>query len=254
MSSIQTIVASLLGVTSLSEETARTKSRRAPQCETLEGRQLLNGSWGGPGTHGVWNAMGSGLGFGTDSRDPAQVQILSGTGGFDKGHGHNFVFAGKGKAGHGMPALSAQAKTDMQTLQTDMKTLESEVPSTVTAQIKADKATIDQALATLTPTQLKALRPAPPSGTTTPPTDPTAMLSNTLKTAGLSDTQITQITTDFQNYQNTLKTIDPTLTAKITADQAALAKDMPAGAGHHIVTLGGGGAGTMGPVFLGHGL
>ena len=71
-----------------------------------------------------------------------------------------------------MPALSTQAKADMQTLQTDMKTLQSEIPSTVTAQLKADKATIDKALATLTPTQLKALRPAPPSGTTTPPIRP----------------------------------------------------------------------------------
>jgi hypothetical protein len=252
MNSIQTIVASLLGVTSLPENT-RPRSRRAPACEALEGRQLLNGSWGGTGTHGVWNAMGNGLGFGTDSPDPAHVQIWNGTGGLDKGHVHNFAFVGKGKFGHGMPALSAQAKADMQTLQTDMKTLQSEVPTTVTAQLKADKATIDQALATLTPAELKALRPAPPSGTTTPPTDPTAALSSTLKTAGLSDAQITQITTDFQNYQNTLKTIDPTLTAQITADQAALAKDMPAGAGHHIVTLGGGN-GTMGPVLLGPGL
>jgi hypothetical protein len=253
MSSIQTIVASLLGVTSLSEETARTKSRRAPVCEALEGRQLLNGSWGGAGTHGVWNSMGNGLGFGSGGPAQAHIHQMNGTGGFDKGHGQNFLFVGKGKPGHGMPALSAQAKADMQTLQTDTKTLESEVPSTVTAQLKADKATIDQALATLTPTQLKALRPAPPSGTTTPP-DPTAMLSSTLKTAGLSDARITQITTDFQNYQNTLKTIDPTLSAKITADQAALAKDMPAGAGHHIVTLGGSGVGTMGPVVLGRGL
>ena len=140
----------------------------------------------------------------------------------------------------------------MQTLQTDMKTLQSEIPSTVTAQLKADKATIDKALATLTPTQLKALHPAPPSGTTTPPTDPAAALSSTLKTAGLSDAQISQITTDFQNYQNTLKTIDPTLTAKITADQAALANDMPAGAGHHVGSFGG--PGMMGPGLLGPGL
>ncbi len=133
----------------------------------------------------------------------------------------------------------------MQTLQTDMKTLQSEVPSTVTAQLKADKATIDHALATLTPTQLKALRPAPPSGTATPPTDPTAALSSTLKNAGLSDAQISQITTDFQNYQNTLKTIDPTLAAKITTDQAAFANDMPADAGHHVASFGG--PGMMGP-------
>jgi hypothetical protein len=179
--------------------------------------------------------------------------VWNGVGAFDKNHSHDFVFLGKGKPGHGMPALSAQAKADMQTLQTDMKTLQSEVPSTVTTQLKADKATIDKALATLTPTQLKAIHPAPPTSTTTPPADPSAALSSTLQTAGLSDAQISQITTDFQNYQNTLKTIDPTLTAKITADQAALAKDMPADAGHHAVTFGGG-PGMIAPVLMGPGL
>jgi hypothetical protein len=251
MSSIQTIVASLLGVTSLPEENTRTKSQRSPACEALEGRQLLNGSWGGTGTHGVWSGMAGGLGLGSGRPDPAQIQQWNGAGGFDKGHLHNFMFADKGKLGHGMPALSAQAKTDMQTLQTDMKTLQSEIPSTMTAQLKADKATIDKALATLTPTQLKGLHTAPPPGTTTPPTDPTAMLSDTLKAAGVSDAQITQITTDFQNYQDTLKTIDPTLTAKITADQAALANDLPEGTGHHIVPLGGGPG--IGPVLFGPG-
>jgi hypothetical protein len=196
--------------------------------------------------------MAGGLGLSHLGPDAAHIQQWNGAGGFDKGHLHNFSFAGKGKVGHGMPALSAQAKADMQTLQTDVKTLQSEIPSSVTAQLKADKATIDKALATLTPTQLKARQPAPPSGTTTPPTDPTALISSTLKTAGLSDAQITQITTDFQNYQNTLKTIDPTLTAKITADQAALSNDMPAGAGHHAGPLGG--PGLMGPGLLGPGL
>ena len=252
MRSMQTIVASLLSVTSVPEETTRARSRRAPQCESLEGRQLLNGTWGGTGTHGAWSAMGNNFRPGSGGPDPAQIQQWNGAGGFDKGHLHNSAFAGKAKGGHGMPALSAQARADSQTLQTDMKTLQSEVPATVTAQLKADKATIDKALATLTRAQLKALQPAPPSGASTSPPDPTAMLSTTLKTAGLSDAQITQITTDFQNYQNTLKTIDPTLTAKITADQATLASDMPAGAGQHFGSPGG--PGMMGPGLLGPGL
>jgi hypothetical protein len=211
----------------------------------------LNGSWGATGTHGVWSGMAGGFVFGAGGPDPAHIQQWNGGSGFDKGHLHNFAFAGKDRLGHGMPALSTQAKADMQTLQTDMKTLQSEVPATITAQLKAEKATIDKALSTLTPTQMRALRPAPPSGTTTPP-DPAAMLSTTLKTAGLTDAQITQITTDFQNYQNTLKTIDPTLSAKISADQAALAKDMPAGTGHHVGSFGG--TGMMGPGLLGPGL
>jgi hypothetical protein len=252
MSSIQTIVASLLGVTTLPEEDGRTKPRRAPQCEALEGRQLLNGSWGGAGTHGAWSGMADGLGLGHGGPAAAHIGQWSGSGTLNKDHAPGFAFPGHEKAGHGMPAPSAQAKADIQTLQTDMKTLQSEIPSMVTAQLKADKATIDHALATLTPAQLKALRPAPPSGTANPPTDPTAALSSTLKTAGLSDAQISQIATDFQNYQNTLKTIDPTLTAKITADQAALANDMPAGAGHHVGSFGG--PGMMGPGLLGPGL
>jgi hypothetical protein len=252
MSSIQTIVASLLGVAIRPEEDSRTRSRRAPQCEALEGRQLLNGAWGGAGTHGAWSGMAGGPGLGHGGPAAAHIGQWSGAGTLGKDHARGFAFPGHGNAGHGMPAPSAQAKADLQTLQTDMKTLQSEIPSTVTAQLKADKATIDQALTTLTPTQLKALRPAPPSGTTTPPTDPTAMLSTTLKTAGLSEAQISQITTDFQSYQNTLKTIDPTLTAKITADQAALANDMPTGAGHHAGSFGG--PGMMGPGLLGPGL
>jgi hypothetical protein len=252
MSSIQTIVASLLGVSTLPEENTRTKCRRAPECEGLEGRQLLNGTWGGAGTHGVWSGMAGGLGLGHDGPAAAHIGQWSGAGALGKDHARGFAFPGHGKAGHDMPAPSAQTKADMQTLQTDLKTLQSEIPSTVTAQLKADKATIHQALSTLTPTQLKALHPAPISSTTTPPTDPSAALSSTLKTAGLSDAQITQITTDFQNYQDTLKTIDPTLTAKITADQAALAQDLPAGVGHHVGSFGG--PGMMGPGLLGPGL
>src|SRR3954454_16492183 len=101
--------------------------------------------------------------------DAAHIQQWNGAGVFDKGHLHNVAFGGKGGLGHGMPALSAQTKADMQTLQTDVKTLQSEIPSSVTAQLKAHKATIDKALGTLTPTQLKALHPTPPAGTTTPP-------------------------------------------------------------------------------------
>jgi hypothetical protein len=151
-----------------------------------------------------------------------------------------------------MFSLSTQAKADFQTLQNDIKTLQSEIPATLTAQLKADKATIDQALTSLTPAQRKAEHAALGSGTTTPPSDPTAALSASLKAANVSDAQINQIVTDFQTYQSTLQTVDPTLFAKITADQAALAKDLPALPGHQPGPIGG--HGLMGPGLMGPGL
>ena len=64
---------------------------------------------------------------------------------------HAHGFPGLGRPGHGMPALSAQAQADLKTLQNDVKTLQAEVPSSLQDQLKADKATIDQALHSLTP-------------------------------------------------------------------------------------------------------
>jgi hypothetical protein len=134
-----------------------------------------------------------------------------------------------------MPALSAQAKADLQTLQSDVSTFQSEVqskvPATLQAQIKADRATIKNALSTLTPQQLRAAFPSPSTKPTTPP-DPTTILTTELKAANVPDATINQITSDFQTYESTLKTIDPTLSAKIQADRAALVHDMPAHAGH----------------------
>jgi hypothetical protein len=49
-----------------------------------------------------------------------------------------------------------------------------------------------------------------------------------LKAANVSDATINSIVSDFKSYEQTLKTIDPSLTVKIKADGAALAKDMPA--------------------------
>ena len=64
------------------------------------------------------------------------------------------------------------------------------------------------------------------ANSTTPP-DPSAQLNTLLTDAGLSSTQIATIQSDFAAYQNALTTTDPTLQAKITADKAALATDMP---------------------------
>ena len=62
-----------------------------------------------------------------------------------------------------------------------------------------------------------------PAGTS--PGDPTANLTADLTAAGVSSDEANQIATDFQNLQTALTTTDPTLQAKIAADQAAIAKD-----------------------------
>ena len=106
----------------------------------------------------------------------------------------------------------------------------------MTAAVKADQAVIQKAFSSLTPTQLKALRPTgPPSGTSS--SNPTANLTATLTAAGISSSQISTIETDLQNLKNAYTTTDPTLQAKIAADEAAITKDggpsMPAN-GHGI--------------------
>jgi hypothetical protein len=225
MNSIRTLVASIIGTDSPLKQSARPDVRKAPSCETLEGRQLLNASgWAGAPHWGASRATGT--------TDAAHVQSWNGV--KDAG-GHHFPVPGfdfqvKGDPGHAMPALSAQAKADMQTLSTDIAKLQSEVPATLQAQIKADKKTIENALSLLTPEQRRAAFPAPTTNPTTPP-NPTSILTTELKSANVSDATINSIIADFKTYKSTLETVDPTLSAKIQADQAALAMEMPAPAG-----------------------
>ena len=80
---------------------------------------------------------------------------------------------------------------------------------------------------------MQALRPSgPPSSTSS--SDPTSNLTTALTEAGVSSSEINTITTDMQNLKNAYTTTDPTLQAKISADEAAITKDggpsMPAGA------------------------
>ncbi len=198
--------------------------RRAPLCESLEGRQLLNRGWGFAGGPGMWDGSTPPAG----KLDAAHVHNWNGMRAFDKNHvpGQGFPLPGGGS--HGMFTASPQAKADMETLHNDIKSLQVEVPAALQAQLKADKATIDQALSSLTPAQRKAEHMVPLSST--PPSDPTAFLTAQLTAANVPSDKINQIVTDLKNYQTTLQTIDPTLYAKITADQAALAQDLPAGA------------------------
>jgi hypothetical protein len=135
-----------------------------------------------------------------------------------------------GSPGADPMANDPKVKADFQTLQADVKALQAEVPASLQAQLKADKATIDQALSSLTPQQHRALHDPSSVSPGTPPSDPAAFLTSQLKAANVPDAQINQIVTDFQTYQSTLTTVDPTLSAKIAADQQALAADMPAGA------------------------
>jgi len=240
MKSVQTLRKAFDRINASGAEAARPKVRRAPACEMLEGRQLLNAAWTPPQGFPGWDgAAGKGA-------DPAaHVHTLDATGakgargaghafafpGGSGGPGHSFAFPGgsggvapSGVAGKSFKAPSAQLQTDFQTLQTDEKALQAEIPASLTAAVKADQAVIQKAFSSLTPTQLKALQPSGPP-TRTSSSNPTANLTTTLTTAGVSSSEINTITTDSQNLKNALTTTDPTLQAKIAADEAAIVKD-----------------------------
>jgi hypothetical protein len=161
------------------------------------------------------------------SLDAKGIRLFGGNAQFPAppgGAGRDVIFVGRPMAGKTLKAPSAQLQKDFQALQTDMQTLQSEIPTSLTAAVKADGEVIRKAFSSLTPTQMKALLPsAPPSSTSTE--DPTARLTATLTTAGVSSSEINTITTDQQNLQNALTTTDPTLQAKIAADKAAIVKD-----------------------------
>ncbi len=253
MRSMQRLVKALDCMNASSAEAARPKVRRAPACELLEGRQLLNAAWTPPQGFGGWDGAAA-------KADSAHVHTLDANGAHAAGHNLGFP-GGADRSGHmafeggpmmahpeGTPptgvapssvagqtpkAPSAQLQTDFQTLQADEKTLQSEIPSSLITAVKTDQATIQKALSSLTPTQLQALRPSgPPSSTSS--SDPTSNLTTALTEAGVSSSQINTITTDMQNLKNAYTTTDPTLQAKISADEAAITKDggpsMPAGA------------------------
>jgi hypothetical protein len=233
MKPVQTLLKVFDRINASAAEAARPKVRRAPACEMLEGRQLLNAaawtpSQGFAGWHGD-------VGQGADAA--AHVDTFDGKGarwagrdfafpGGAGGPGHSIAFPGapKGVAGKNFEALSPQLRADFQTLKADGKALMAQISPSLTAAVKADQATIQQAFSSLTPTQWKALRPsAPPSGT--PSSNPTANLTATLAEAGISSNEITAITNDYKSLKTALTTTDPTLQAKIAADKAAIAKD-----------------------------
>ncbi|MDR3633179.1 MAG: hypothetical protein P4L84_05030 [Isosphaeraceae bacterium] len=196
----------------------RTAGRPAPLCESLEGRQLLNANWGTPG---AWDPSASGA----TSASSAEVHRLdlAGAKGTHDGTTSGTLPAGFDPGGKTHAAPSAQAKADMQTLQTDLKAFQAEIPASLTATMQADQAAIKKALDALTPAERKALIPSsPPSSTTS--TDPMTQLQTLLTGANVPNAS--QIVADFQNYETTVKALDPTLQTKIATDQANLAKDL----------------------------
>lgn len=222
MKPVQTLRKAFDRISASGAEAARPKVRRAPACEMLEGRQLLNAAWTPPHGFAGWDGA---AGKGADRA--AHVYMLDARGAH--GAGHTFAFSGApgGVAPGGVAGktfeVTAQLQTDFQTLQADQKTLMAQIPASVTAAVKADQAVIQKAFSSLTPTQLKALRPEPPSGTTS--SNPTANLTATLTAAGISSSEINTMTTDFQNLKNAMTTTDPALQAKIAADKAAIVQD-----------------------------
>ncbi|MGZ3430819.1 MAG: hypothetical protein ACXVA7_03205 [Isosphaeraceae bacterium] len=222
MKPVQTLRKAFDRISASGAEAARPKVRRAPACEMLEGRQLLNAAWTPPHGFAGWDGA---AGKGADRA--AHVYMLDARGAH--GAGHTFAFSGApgGVAPGGVAGktfkVTAQLQTDFQTLQADQKTLMAQIPASVTAAVEADQAVIQKAFSSLTPTQLKALHPEPPSGTTS--SNPTANLTATLTAAGISSSEINTMTTDFQNLKNAMTTTDPALQAKIAADKAAIVQD-----------------------------
>jgi hypothetical protein len=242
MKTIQTLLSSLFG-----DDAPRLRARRGPSCEALEHRELLSNvpfgpmMWGGP----ALSATGG-------TATPAHVIQFGANGGpgglHGKGAGVGYIGKHAGGKFTSTP-LSPQLKTDFATLQTDMKQLQTEVPAAVTTQLKADQAVIAKAFASLPASKRGAASAEPVDSTTTatandPPDvkdivhgsgimistsglggNSSANMTAMLEKAGVSATEATKVATDFQNYQTTLSTLDPTLHAKITADQAAIAKD-----------------------------
>ncbi len=220
MKPVQSLLKVLDRINASGAEAARPKVRRAPACETLEERQLLNAAWGPPNGFPRWNGAA-----GTGTSPAAYVRPFDMKGAGLGGHafdiqGASKGFGGPGFAGPQFTQLSAQLQADFKTLDTDQKALKAEIPASLTAAVKADRDVIRQAFSKLTPTQMKALHPGgPPSGT--PSSDPTANLT----AAGVPSSQASAIATDFQNLQSAMTTTDPTLQAKIAADKAAIVKD-----------------------------
>ncbi|MGC1722059.1 MAG: hypothetical protein WA746_23980 [Isosphaeraceae bacterium] len=240
MKPVQTLRKAFDRINASGVEAARPKVRRAPACEMLEGRQLLNAAWTPPHGFAGWDGA---AGKGADRA--AHVYMLEA-----KGAGHDFAFPGgpvnpgvnpggplslafpgapggvapSGVAGKSFKAPSAQLQTDFQTLKADEGALMSQIPASLTAAVQADRTVIQKAFSSLTSTQLKALRPSgSPSGTTS--SNPTANMTATLTAAGVSSSEINTITTDLQNLKNAYTTTDPTLQVKIAADKAAIVKD-----------------------------
>ena len=227
----------------------RPRTRGGPMCEMLEHRELLSNVPFGP-------MMAGGADLGVTAAAGASVSAhvyrfdgKRGPGGLHA-QGGDFVFTGKPGAGK-LASLSPQLKADFATLQNDTKQLQSEVPAAVTAQLTADKAVIAKAFGSLALFKHRGgsmMGQTSTSGTVSssqvkgdgevhdhgimistlapaPGTNPSANMTAMLEKAGVSAAQATQVATDFQNYQTTLSTLDPTLHAKITADQAAITKD-----------------------------
>ena len=213
----------------------RANLKQTPDCCTLEGRQLLNAAWSG---QAMWDG-GAGTG-----KPPAVIHP------FDKGGKGEHVDVNRSAGGHfgQHSAPSAAAQADMHTLRSDMQTLQSEIPASITAAVTADQATIKNALASLTAAQRQSLFAANMSSasSTTSTPNPSAQLTALLTAANVPSSQITTIESDFAAYQNALTTTDPTLQAKITADKAPLAAAMPGAPTGGVGFPVGGGMGMMG--------
>lgn len=253
MSTIKMLMGSLAGRDSVRRETAKARVRKAMECESLEGRQLLSATpWAG------FHADAS-TSTGTSTADVHHWTAKAGT-----DTTHTFT----------PPTLSAAAQADLTTLQTDQKTLAGELKADtalapLTAAVKTDMTTIMTALGVTKPTGAAGTNygfvkgdtsavaptgahdaggPRGPGGPGGPGmflagkggpgaflggpggsggTLPAALVTK-LEAKGITATQISGFEFDLKAVKTATASVDPTLQTKIKADETALQKAAPA--------------------------
>ncbi len=181
--------------------TRRPRVRLTGVCESLEDRNLMNGSFGGDFGYGGPMMGGPGGGMG------------GGRGGFggpmEVGNSSNFGPGMMSRRGGSASAVSSAAQTAMDTLQADLKAIQ-------------DKSSVTQGMLSTLQTDLKALRDAatadPDADKLTALKDAFTALNGSLPTAD----QQTDINAKFTDVAKSAGVTDSTLIDKVIADQAAI--------------------------------
>ena len=226
MSTFQTLIARLISgrMARAKVSAARGLGKRALVCESLEGRQLLNGAWAAAGRQAHSAQIRR---FGTPPGGPDVQQ------GRNPGAAGALKGAAKGP-GRGLAPDSPHVQAALQGLQADMKALRAKVPADLTAKIESDRAMIEEAHAALKPNQWRG--PGPWRAPTPDAVNSyeLARIATLLRNSGITDQRVNSVLADFKAYKRVLDGLDPALHARIAAGKAALAKDLGPGRRAHL--------------------